>query len=550
MLPLVGEEFAGYRLRAVIGRGGMSVVYQAENPRLGNVVALKVLAPELATNDVFRTRFLQESRTAAALSHPNVIPIYDVGPCGDLLYIAMRYVSGTDLRAVLKKERQISPARALVITGQAARALDAAHRKGLVHRDVKPGNILIEEGAEDDTLHVYLADFGITKHTMSRSGLTSTGEFLGTIDYVAPEQIQGTSVDGRSDQYSLGCVLYECFTGHVPFEKDLDAAVIWAHVEELPPMPSALRPELPSSVDDVFARVMAKRAADRYPSCREFVEAARGAVEGQAAEPRTVAPRRESPDSAQTSKSPAAISDQPGGANKRGVVAGPGGGGSGPAKPRHRRTGWRWLAALGVLVLVIAAGVSGWLALRGAQPSSHATVGSKNPLLQALAEANQSATAKGKLPPKDCHLQGMSQVTCSNPSTGITTATFRTYPSLETLYNAYVTKVKSLNSGSFQANFNNCSARKSHGEVSWNHRFLHSRIYSIQQSASGKLNIEAQADGRVFCNIINNSYELVWTQDDRRLLAWIRASDHEDGWLWWRAVHHNIPFGSGSHMHM
>src|SRR5215472_9434394 len=255
VLPMVGDEFAGYRLRSVIGRGGMSVVFQAENPRLGNIVALKVLAPELATNDVFRARFLQESRIAASLNHPNVIPIYDVGPCGDLLFIAMRYVDGTDLRALLKAEGRISPAEALFITGQAARALDAAHRKGLVHRDVKPGNILIERGTDDDPDHVYLADFGITKHTMSRSGLTSTGEFLGTIDYVAPEQIRGTSVLGLADQYSLGCVLYECLTGRVPFEMDLDAAIIWAHVEETPAMPTVLRPDLPPEIDDVFRRV-------------------------------------------------------------------------------------------------------------------------------------------------------------------------------------------------------------------------------------------------------------------------------------------------------
>jgi serine/threonine protein kinase len=358
-LPLVGDEFAGYRLRAVIGRGGMSVVFQAENPRLGNVVALKVLAPELASQDVFRTRFLHESRTAASLNHPNVVPIYDVGPCGDLLYIAMRYVTGTDLRALLKKERQIPPEKALMITGQVARALDAAHRRGLVHRDVKPGNILIEEGVDGHDLHVYLADFGITKHTTSRSGLTPTGEFLGTIDYIAPEQIQGMPVDGRSDQYALGCVLYECLTGHVPFEKDLDAAVIWAHVEELPPMPSTLRPEMPTSVDQVFARVMAKKAADRYPSCREFVEAAGRALEGQPAEPRTVAPRRPLPESRHANKSSAAISGRPRGAGKRRGLAGSGGGSSGSAERRHRRTGRRWLAALGTLVLVVAVGVGG-----------------------------------------------------------------------------------------------------------------------------------------------------------------------------------------------
>jgi Protein kinase domain len=278
-LPLVGDEFAGYRVRAVLGRGGMSVVYQAENLRLSSVIALKVLAPELAADDVFRARFLEESRIAASLNHPNVIPIYDMGSQDDLLYIAMRYVSGTDMRQMIKKRGRILPASALFLVGQAARALDAAHRKGLVHRDVKPGNLLIERGSDEaDPDHVYLADFGITKHAMSRSGLTSTGQFLGTIDYVAPEQIRGTSVLGLADQYSLGCVLYECLTGRVPFEKDLDAAIIWAHVEETPTMPTVLRPELPPEVDEVFGRVLAKRPDERYRSCREFVDAARIAL--------------------------------------------------------------------------------------------------------------------------------------------------------------------------------------------------------------------------------------------------------------------------------
>jgi serine/threonine-protein kinase len=278
-LPLVGDEFAGYRMRAVLGRGGMSVVYQAENLRLNNVIALKVLAPELAADDVFRARFLEESRIAASLNHPNVIPIYDMGSQDGLLFIAMRYVSGTDLRQMIKKRGRLRPETALFLLGQAARALDTAHHRGLVHRDVKPGNMLIERGSDEgDPDHVYLADFGITKHAMSRTGLTSTGQFLGTVDYVAPEQIRGTSVLGLADQYSLGCVLYECLTGRVPFEKDLDAAIIWAHVEETPTMPTVLRPDLPPEVDEVFGRVLAKRPDERYGSCREFIDAARMAL--------------------------------------------------------------------------------------------------------------------------------------------------------------------------------------------------------------------------------------------------------------------------------
>jgi YVTN family beta-propeller protein len=284
-LPLVGEEFAGYRLVSVLGRGGMSVVFQAENPRLGNVIALKVLDPSLAGDDIFRTRFLDESRIAASMNHPNVIPIHDMGSSAGLLYIAMRCVTGTDLRQMLKKRGRLQPDTGVFLLEQAARALDAAHRRGLVHRDVKPGNLLVERGNEgSDPEHVYLTDFGITKHMGSRTGLTSSGQFLGTIDYVAPEQIRGISVLGLADQYSLGCVLYECLTGRVPFEKDLDAAIIWAHMEESPTQPTLLRPDLPPAIDEVFGRVLAKNPGDRFESCKEFMTAAREAL-GPMADP-------------------------------------------------------------------------------------------------------------------------------------------------------------------------------------------------------------------------------------------------------------------------
>jgi YVTN family beta-propeller protein len=279
-LPLVGEEFAGYRLVSVLGRGGMSMVFRAENPRLGNVIALKVLDPSLAGDDIFRTRFLEESRIAASMNHPNVIPIHDMGSSDGLLYIAMRCVTGTDLRQMLKKRGRLQPETAVFLLEQAARALDAAHRRGLVHRDVKPGNLLVERGNEgSDPDHVYLTDFGITKHMGGdRTGLTSSGQFLGTIDYVAPEQIRGISVLGLADQYSLGCVLYESLTGRVPFEKDLDAAIIWAHVEESPTLPTVLRPDLPPALDDVFSRVLAKNPGDRFESCKDFMTAAREAL--------------------------------------------------------------------------------------------------------------------------------------------------------------------------------------------------------------------------------------------------------------------------------
>ena len=310
-LPMVGDELAGYRLRGVLGRGGMSVVYEAENPRLGSTVALKVLAPELATDDMFRARFLKESRIAASLSHPNVIPIYDMGSHEDLLYIAMRYVAGADMRTVLRAQHVLAPEQVLLLCGQAGRALDAAHRHGLVHRDVKPGNILVEHGSdEEDPDHVYLTDFGITKHAASRSGLTATGEFMGTIDYIAPEQIRGRPVDGRADIYSLGCVVYECLTGRVPFAKDVDAAVIWAHVEEMPTAPSSLQPALPPGIDAAIGRALAKDPDDRYSTCREFITAARAAF-GAATTPHTATVLAATPRAATALAAPSAAAPAP-----------------------------------------------------------------------------------------------------------------------------------------------------------------------------------------------------------------------------------------------
>ncbi|MCW3028181.1 MAG: pknH 1 [Solirubrobacterales bacterium] len=413
-LPLVGEDFAGYRLRAVLGRGGMSVVYEAENLRLGSTIALKVLAPELSGDDVFRARFLKESRIAASLSHPNVIPIYDTGPHEELLYIAMRYVDGSDLRSVLNARERISPGQALLLIGQAGRALDAAHRHGLVHRDVKPANILIERGADDDPDHVYLADFGITKHTLSRSGLTATGQFVGTIDYIAPEQIRDKYVDGRADIYSLGCVLYECLTGHVPFVKDLDAAVIWAHVEELPVPPSTVRAQLPPAIDEVIGRALAKDPDDRYPTCREFVGAVRTALAPMLHPPASTAPDHGAASAgpptvlsgghvpeypapgAQPAESTSGTTLRDGGSHAGTPAAVPplavqsGGGGPGSLETRlsadqpmerggpagdgrsSRRggRGSRRIAALGVIVLVVAVGAVTWAATRGGSKAS------------------------------------------------------------------------------------------------------------------------------------------------------------------------------------
>jgi len=267
--PRIGSELAGYRIERLLGRGGMSVVYLAEDLRLKRKVALKLLAPELAADERFRERFLRESELAASLDHPNVIPIYEAGEAEGVLYIAMRFVEGTDLKTLLEREGKLEPRRALALVGQVAEALDTAHEHGLVHRDVKPGNVLLASlGGRE---HCYLSDFGLTKATSSDSGLTETGQFVGTADYVAPEQIDRRPLDGRADVYALGCVLFECLTGEPRYKSDRLMATLWSHLNASPPRASERNAELPAGLDPVLARALAKDPADRYATCRELV---------------------------------------------------------------------------------------------------------------------------------------------------------------------------------------------------------------------------------------------------------------------------------------
>jgi DNA-binding beta-propeller fold protein YncE/tRNA A-37 threonylcarbamoyl transferase component Bud32 len=271
--PRIGTELLGYRIEALIGRGGMSVVYRAEDLRLKRKVALKLMASELAEDERFRERFLRESELAASLDHPHIVPIYGAGEHEGQLYIAMRYVEGSDLKELLKQEGALDPKRALGLLEDLADALDAAHARGLVHRDVKPSNALLDEAG-----HVYLSDFGLTKSASDRSAQTLTGRIVGTVDYAAPEQIEGKPIDGRADVYSLGCLLYECLTGEVPFPRDSELAVLWAQVNEPPPKASERKPRLPQAIDAVTAKALAKDPAERYSSGRELVEAAREAL--------------------------------------------------------------------------------------------------------------------------------------------------------------------------------------------------------------------------------------------------------------------------------
>ncbi|MDA0140273.1 serine/threonine-protein kinase, partial [Solirubrobacter deserti] len=292
-----GMVVAGYRIEALIGRGGMGVVYAARQTGLDRVAALKVIAPELLDDPQVRERFLAEARAAASVDHANVIPVYDAGEADGVAYIAMRLVGGEDLRSLVRRRGPLEPDAAAEIVVQAGAALDAIHRAGFVHRDVKPANLLV-----DDEEHVYLTDFGLAKAVLTRTGGTRTGQWVGTLDYVAPEQIRGGRIDARADVYALGGVLHYALTGRVPFEREGDEAKLWAQLSAPPPQPSALRRGLRRSFDGVVARAMAKVPGERYPSAGDLGRAARAAVRGRAAaEPeRMVARGAAAPGEAQT----------------------------------------------------------------------------------------------------------------------------------------------------------------------------------------------------------------------------------------------------------
>jgi serine/threonine-protein kinase len=259
----------------------MAVVYRARDERLDRRVALKLLAPAVVADAAFRQRFIRESRAAAAVDHPNIIPIYEAGDAGGSLFIAMRYVQGGDVRSLLERGGPLSGGRAWSIITQVAAALDAAHEHGLVHRDVKPANMLLDASVratgqgrgfrpDEKPEHVYLSDFGISKQSLSASSITGTGQFVGTLDYIAPEQIDGRDVDGRADQYSLGCAAFELLSGAPPFRREQALAMITAHLVEPPPRLAARRGDLRPAVDSVLAGAMAKSPGERYLTCAQF----------------------------------------------------------------------------------------------------------------------------------------------------------------------------------------------------------------------------------------------------------------------------------------
>jgi DNA-binding beta-propeller fold protein YncE len=274
-----GSRIAGYLLEEQIGQGGMAVVFRAHDERLDRTVALKILSPALAADDAFRQRFIRESRAAAAVDDPHIIPVFEAGEASGVLFIAMRYVRGGDVKGLLAMGQLMPIGRAVEIVSQAATALDAAHGRGLVHRDVKPANMLLDAssgaGRPD---HVYLSDFGLSKGSLQTSGLTGTGTFLGTLDYISPEQIEGKPVDGRADEYALACAAFELLSGSPPFQREEAMAVMYAQLSEPPPPVTSRRRDLPLAVNDVFFKALAKGPADRYTSCREFAAALRDAL--------------------------------------------------------------------------------------------------------------------------------------------------------------------------------------------------------------------------------------------------------------------------------
>jgi sugar lactone lactonase YvrE len=336
-----GTEFAGHRIESLVGRGGMGVVYRARQLELDRVVALKVIAPELLEDAQIRERFVREARTAASIEHPNVIPLHYAGEEEGVAYLVMRFIDGDDVRALVRRDGVLGPERAAAITAQAGAALDAIHAAGFVHRDVKPANLLLAAGD-----HVYVTDFGLAKQVLTHSGATRSGHWVGTVDYVAPEQIRGGRIDARADIYALGGVLHFMLTAHIPFDRDSDEAKMWAHLSDPPPLPSRLRPELPAELDAVVGRAMAKDPDERQPSAGDLGRSARAAARGLAAgeTERMVARGAASPDGA---------AREPGFTDEASTLTGLRPAGDAASTAPHRP--WRRRATLGGLAIVVVA---------------------------------------------------------------------------------------------------------------------------------------------------------------------------------------------------
>ena len=373
-----GAVLGDYRIESRIGRGGMGVVYRATQIALERIVALKVIAPELLDNDEIRQRFLAEAHAAASFDHPNVIPVYEAGQADGTAYIAMRFVAGSDLHCRVRNGGGLAVAEAASVIGQAGAAIDEIHRAGFVHRDVKPANLLI-----DATGHVYLSDFGLAKQVLTRSGATRSGQWVGTLDYVAPEQIRGGRIDARADVYALGGVLHFALTGRVPFEREGEAAKMWAQLSAPPPVPSALRPDVPRAFDAVVARAMTKDPERRYPSAGDLGRAARAAAVGTVpTEPERIVARGAAAPGAAPSE-PGIVAGAPTRtADKRPVAAA-------PAAVHSRRS--KVPPAAGMVTLAVAAVAVALIAQPGEKP---VTAARDQPTPVPTPSATRTATAR------------------------------------------------------------------------------------------------------------------------------------------------------------
>jgi serine/threonine protein kinase len=493
------HELPGYRIERQLGRGSMGVVYLAEDVQLRRKVALKILAPTQADDELFRGRFDRESQSAANLDHPNIVPVYAAGEAAGSLYIAMRYVGGGDLRTLLEANGVLSLEQTTSIIAAVADALDAAHAQGMIHRDVKPANILIDD--RNGQQHYYLSDFGITKIVSSGRSLTSTGQIVGTIDYIAPEQIQGKQMDGRADLYALGCVLYQCLTGVVPFPREDTAAFMWAHVHDEPPPVSAPRPDLPPQIDHIAAKAMAKQPENRYATCRELALALRAAAADPAVSPGSgkVFPARPIDTPSPVSAGMTSTYNPPTPARVLAPVT---------ASPPQRR--WWWLILGGVLALALVAG-STVAALK--YLSSRFPNAAEQALLHQVPLALKNSCTRDVDPEQDtANMQASVICTFEGDVNRVVFTQFASAKALDAHYGAAVATAKSgLSPGDCR------SAERAEGAYT---------------SESG------DASGRVLCYQRLGSSFIEWTDERHKTLGMATRTDPDYAKLrgWWAGV--------------
>jgi serine/threonine protein kinase len=549
--PRIGTEFAGYRIEALLGRGGMSIVYRAENPRLGNQVALKLLAAELEEEETFRERFVRESRLAASINHANVLPIYDAGAHEHVLYIAMKYVAGWDLRAVIRERGALPPDVAVEVVSQVGRGLDAAHQRDLVHRDVKPANILIEKAADNALGHVYLADFGLMKHSLSHSGLTNTGTFLGTVAYISPEQISDARVDGRSDIYSLGCVFYELLTGRPPFVADTDWSVLNAHMNDSPVAPSAIT-SAPPALDDVVLRAIAKDPDERFQTCEELAAAARAALAGRpvalpptrVVEPSATGVRTAATPDPDATQRPPAAPVQPPAPPATAPLRTP----AVFAAQRSRRAG----IVGGVVIAVLALALGYLLAGRGSGSSA-----SPPPSTGMNSGSNGGTMSLRELVDQVPYLspcKGQMTITCSTPGQVPKSSSLNTgLPGGPVHARSASFKSESqlaLTSQAFPDARRRADAQSGtcwYGSGQWDHYdyWWHGTNEHVHQGAADPDASGMDADGQVLCTRTpDGGYEIVWAQNaspaNPAFLGTVIADSRKDAALYWFWIHHQI----------